>query len=56
MCSLNILFDITGGGSGFIGSAFNQLLRSKGYGVVIVSRMPGPQRISWVSNLKLIKL
>ncbi|KAJ9588963.1 hypothetical protein L9F63_017740 [Diploptera punctata] len=38
---------LVGGGSGFIGTAFSQLLRSKGYGVLIVSRMPGPQRISW---------
>lgn len=35
------------GGTGFVGTAFSKLLRSKGYGVNIVSRMPGPQRISW---------
>nr|CAD7434542.1 unnamed protein product [Timema monikensis] len=36
-----------GGGSGFIGTALTNLLRTNGYGVTIVSRMPGPQRISW---------
>jgi hypothetical protein len=39
----------SGGGTGFVGTAFSKLLRSKGYGVNIVSRMPGPQRISWVT-------
>ncbi|XP_069701637.1 epimerase family protein SDR39U1 [Periplaneta americana] len=38
---------LVGGGSGFIGTAFGNLLRTKGYGVTIVSRMPGPQRMSW---------
>lgn len=36
-----------GGGTGFIGSALCNLLKTKGYGVTVVSRMPGPQRISW---------
>ncbi|XP_063236057.1 epimerase family protein SDR39U1 [Bacillus rossius redtenbacheri] len=38
---------LIGGGSGFIGSALTNLLRAKGYDVIVVSRMPGPQRISW---------
>lgn len=36
-----------GGGTGFIGSNLVKLLKSKNYGVTIVSRMPGPQRMSW---------
>jgi NAD dependent epimerase/dehydratase family enzyme len=39
----------SGGGSGFVGTALGQLLWSKGYGVTLVSRMPGPQRMSWVT-------
>lgn len=38
---------IVGGGTGFIGSHLCNLLRSKGYTITIISRMPGPQRISW---------
>lgn len=38
---------LVGGGTGFVGTALGQLLRSKGYGVTIVSRMPGPQRMPW---------
>lgn len=38
---------ILGGGTGFIGSAFNYLLKKKGYSVTIISRMPGPQRLTW---------
>jgi hypothetical protein len=41
----------SGGGTGFVGTALGQLLRNKGYGVTIVSRMPGPQRMSWVMLL-----
>lgn len=41
-----------GGGTGFIGSALTFLLKSKGYEVTIISRMPGPQRITWVSLIK----
>ncbi|KAF4528121.1 hypothetical protein B566_EDAN016324 [Ephemera danica] len=36
------------GGTGFLGTAITNLLRQKGYSVVIVSRMPGPQRLSWI--------
>lgn len=38
---------ILGGGTGFIGSALCNLLKNKGYGVTTISRMPGPQRMSW---------
>lgn len=38
---------LIGGGTGFIGTAFSNLLRNKGYGVTVISRMPGPQRMSW---------
>lgn len=50
---LNTVFcSIIGGGTGFIGSALTYLLKSKGYEVTIISRMPGPQRITWVSLIK----
>lgn len=38
---------IIGGGSGFVGKHLSKLLQNKGYGVKIISRMPGPQRMSW---------
>ncbi|XP_071451162.1 epimerase family protein SDR39U1 [Hetaerina americana] len=38
---------VIGGGTGFIGSALSSLLKKKGYNTITVSRMPGPQRISW---------
>lgn len=38
---------LLGGGTGFIGSAFNYLLKKNGYNVTIISRMPGPQRLTW---------
>lgn len=36
-----------GGGSGFIGTQLTKFLSSKGYNVTIISRMPGPKRITW---------
>lgn len=36
-----------GGGTGFIGTHLCTLLKSKGYGVTVISRMPGPQRMTW---------
>lgn len=36
-----------GGGSGFIGKHLSKHLKNQGYGVTIISRMPGPQRMSW---------
>ncbi|KAG8227145.1 hypothetical protein J437_LFUL001689 [Ladona fulva] len=38
---------VIGGGTGFIGSALSSLLKRNGYSVILVSRMPGPQRLSW---------
>lgn len=38
---------VIGGGSGFIGSAISKALRQIGYEVVIVSRQPGLNAISW---------
>ena len=37
----------TGGGSGFIGTALCNILKRKGYEVVIVSRVPGPYCMTW---------
>ncbi|NXY51186.1 D39U1 protein, partial [Ceuthmochares aereus] len=36
-----------GGGSGFVGSALTQLLRSRGHAVTLVSRQGGQDRITW---------
>ncbi|XP_069733152.1 epimerase family protein SDR39U1 isoform X2 [Phaenicophaeus curvirostris] len=38
---------LLGGGSGFVGSALTQLLRSRGHGVTLVSRQGGQDRITW---------
>ncbi|CAH1155612.1 unnamed protein product [Phaedon cochleariae] len=38
---------LVGGGTGFVGTTLCNALRSKGYGVTIISRMPGPHRVSW---------
>lgn len=38
---------LVGGGTGFVGSHLTKALASKNYGVKVVSRMPGPQNISW---------
>lgn len=38
---------LIGGGSGFIGSALTAKLRARGDQVTIISRTPGPQRITW---------
>ncbi|XP_077626613.1 epimerase family protein SDR39U1 isoform X3 [Crocuta crocuta] len=37
----------TGGGTGFIGTALTQLLKARGHEVTLVSRKPGPGRITW---------
>ncbi|XP_059037779.1 epimerase family protein SDR39U1 isoform X1 [Mustela lutreola] len=37
----------TGGGTGFIGTALTQLLKARGHEVMLVSRKPGPDRITW---------
>ncbi|RZC33677.1 Epimerase and/or DUF1731 domain containing protein [Asbolus verrucosus] len=38
---------LVGGGSGFIGTHLCNVLKNKGYGVTVISRMPGPQRMTW---------
>ncbi|XP_047650659.1 epimerase family protein SDR39U1 isoform X1 [Phacochoerus africanus] len=38
---------LVGGGSGFIGTALTQMLKAKGHKVTLVSRKPGPDRITW---------
>uniref|UniRef100_A0A8C8RZ34 Short chain dehydrogenase/reductase family 39U member 1 n=1 Tax=Pelusios castaneus TaxID=367368 RepID=A0A8C8RZ34_9SAUR len=38
---------LVGGGTGFVGKALGQLLRSRGHEVTCVSRRQGPDRISW---------
>lgn len=38
---------LVGGGTGFIGSHLLKKLKSKSYIVTVVSRMPGPQNMSW---------
>ncbi|XP_032035198.1 epimerase family protein SDR39U1 isoform X1 [Hylobates moloch] len=39
---------LVGGGTGFIGTALTQLLNARGHEVTLVSRQPGPGRITWV--------
>ena len=41
-------FCLEGGGSGFIGRAVSRALRKIGYSVIIISRQPGLERMSWV--------
>ncbi|KAG9273903.1 epimerase family protein SDR39U1 [Astyanax mexicanus] len=38
---------LIGGGSGFVGRELTRLLKSKGHEVTIISRQPGPGRITW---------
>ncbi|KAK9502875.1 hypothetical protein O3M35_011566 [Rhynocoris fuscipes] len=38
---------LLGGGTGFVGTALRHLLKEKGYDVTIISRMPGPKRVTW---------
>ncbi|MEM9101734.1 MAG: TIGR01777 family oxidoreductase [Pseudomonadota bacterium] len=38
---------LVGGGTGFIGSALAQVLRARGDRVTLISRTPGPGRITW---------
>ncbi|XP_058285495.1 epimerase family protein SDR39U1 isoform X3 [Hylobates moloch] len=38
---------LVGGGTGFIGTALTQLLNARGHEVTLVSRQPGPGRITW---------
>ncbi|XP_068197345.1 epimerase family protein SDR39U1 [Antennarius striatus] len=39
---------LIGGGSGFVGREVIRLLRAKGHEVTVISRQPGPGRITWV--------
>lgn len=41
------LYSYKGGGTGFIGTHLTNLLKTSGYNVIIVSRMPGDKRITW---------
>ncbi|XP_069817667.1 epimerase family protein SDR39U1 [Dendropsophus ebraccatus] len=43
---------LIGGGSGFIGQALSQLLKSRGHQVTIISRQPGQQKITWADVSK----
>lgn len=38
---------LIGGGTGFIGTTLCKQLKSKGYGITVISRMPGVNRLSW---------
>ena len=38
---------VIGGGSGFIGSALSKALCARGDTVTLISRTPGPDRITW---------
>lgn len=42
-----VLSHQSGGGTGFIGTALTQLLKARGHKVTLVSRQPGPGRITW---------
>ncbi|XP_077171904.1 epimerase family protein SDR39U1 isoform X1 [Paroedura picta] len=49
---MRVLIEITsmfelGGGTGFVGRALTQLLRSRGHEVTVVSRRPGKDQITW---------
>ncbi|XP_006835439.1 PREDICTED: epimerase family protein SDR39U1 [Chrysochloris asiatica] len=43
---------LVGGGTGFIGTALTQLLKSRGHEVTLISRKPGPNRITWDELVK----
>lgn len=38
---------LIGGGSGFVGRELTRLLRTKGHEVTVISRQPGPGKITW---------
>lgn len=39
---------VIGGGSGFVGRELTRMLKKKGHEVTVISRQPGPGRITWV--------
>uniref|UniRef100_A0A3B3ZMX8 Uncharacterized protein n=1 Tax=Periophthalmus magnuspinnatus TaxID=409849 RepID=A0A3B3ZMX8_9GOBI len=43
---------LTGGGSGFVGRELTRLLKTKGHEVTVVSRQPGPGKITWARVLE----
>lgn len=43
-------FVLTGGGTGFVGRELMRLLKNKGHEVTVISRQPGPGKITWVWN------
>lgn len=42
------MFVFTGGGTGFVGRELMCLLKNKGHEVTVISRQPGPGKITWV--------
>nr|XP_020441805.1 epimerase family protein SDR39U1 [Monopterus albus] len=38
---------VIGGGAGFVGRELTRLLRHKGHKVTVISRQPGPEKITW---------
>ncbi|CAL4132241.1 unnamed protein product [Meganyctiphanes norvegica] len=43
---------VIGGGTGFLGTALSKHLKRRGYEVLIISRKPGPNRMTWSEMLK----
>lgn len=56
LISINRSEIITGGGTGFVGSALKHLLKNKGYDVTVISRMPGPRRVTWVNEIVIFRI
>lgn len=58
--SIKLQIILSGGGTGFIGSQLIKSLSLEGVSCTCISRMPGPNRISWVNyirtNLRMLNL